>query len=553
MKITASFHLLYFIATAISAKVNPLPEPRDVSWSDDSAIKFNTDASASLNQQDATVSSAFDRFKSTLQELKWYPAATEAPISKYQSSPTFTVGSNNKKREDFAGQSISSVNIHIDDYKSDLQLGVNETYTLEVKPGSVDIHAATRWGALHAITTLQQIVIYDSQSQSFYVEHSVKITDAPLYPHRGLMIDTSRNFLSLKKVKEQIDIMSLAKMNSLHWHITDSQSWPVEIKKYPKMTDGAYSPREVYTQDDIKDTVKYAKDRGVRIIPEVDMPGHSRAGYYESTPEILACADSWWGDTVNEPVPGQLEVLDNKTYEVVGNIYNELTSIFDDDVFHVGADEVKPKCYKFSKSITEWFAANKSRTYSDLTQLWFDNALPIFNNSKSRRLTMWEDARYGNEAAHELPTDVIMQSWAGGLPAIKQLTNEGYDVIVSTYSFLYLDCGFGGFLTNDPSYVDNDKNSGVNNGDGGSWCAPYKTWQRIYDFDITGGLNDDQKKHILGAEAALWSELADDTNTTPKIWPRLAALAESTWSGNRDKNNHLKTNNMGQRIINFRE
>lgn len=547
----------FFPLLVTSVMVNPLPAPRYIEWSDNHPIRIRADINVSLQYPDNIVFDAFGRFISTLNKVKWYPSAIESPIPDYEPTTTSIFGSgspmNNTAQSDHFQEPVAEVQININRKMVDLQLGVNESYSLKVTSEMVQIIAETRWGALHAIKTLQQLIIFDEINETFFVEHSVEIWDEPLFPHRGLMIDSSRNFLSIRKVKEQIDLMSISKLNSLHWHLTDTSSWPVEIKMYPRMIDGAYSRREIYTQNNIQEIVQYAFERGVRIIPEIDAPGHSRAGYYQSNPEILACADSWWTNTAVEPPPGQLDVLKNKTYEVLGNIYEEFSAIFHDNVFHVGADEVNSNCYKFSKEITDWFLANKSRTQSDLTQYWIDRSLPIFNNTKARRLTMWEDVKIGSGAADHIPTDVILQSWQGGLKAIKKLAGDGYDVIVSTSSFLYLDCGHGGWITNDPRYIDIPKNNKFNFGNGGSWCAPYKTWQRIYNLDITKDLNQTESKQILGAEAALWSEMVDDTVITPKIWPRLAALAEITWSGNKDDDGHIRTNYFSQRLFNFRE
>jgi hexosaminidase len=157
-----------------------------------------------------------------------------------------------------------------------------------------------------------------------------------------------------------------------------------------------------------------------------------------------------------------------------------------------------------------------------------------------------------------VPKDVIMQSWNGGLDNIKTLTSAGYDVIVSSSDFLYLDCGHGGWVSNDPRY-DVMSNPDANNPNfnygagGGSWCAPYKTWQRIYDFDFTSGLSAAEKKHILGATAPLWSEQVDDTVVSSKMWPRAAALAELLWSGNRNAAGQKRATEMTARILNFRE
>jgi hexosaminidase len=157
-----------------------------------------------------------------------------------------------------------------------------------------------------------------------------------------------------------------------------------------------------------------------------------------------------------------------------------------------------------------------------------------------------------------------MQSWNNGLENLKKLTSRGYDVIVSSADFFYLDCGTGGYVSNDPRYNEMAKAQKPDNapdpwytfnygGPGGSWCAPYKTWQRIYDYDFTDGLTAEEKKHILGAITPLWSEQSDDTTVDSKVWPRAAALAELVWSGNNDAQGKKRTTQLTARILNFRE
>ncbi len=271
--------------------------------------------------------------------------------------------------------------------------------------------------------------------------------------------------------------------------------------------------------------------------------------------------------TAVEPTPGELDILNPKTYEVVQNVYTELSHSFSDDFFHVGGDELQTGCFNYSQLIREWFAEDSSRTYFDLAQYWMDHAYPIFTSTantgnQNRRLIMWEDIYTSADAsAKNVSRDIILQSWNNGLANIDELTAAGFDVIVSSSDFMYLDCGYGGFVTNDPRYdVDaNPDPTGVAvsfnyGGNGGSWCAPYKTWQRIYDYDFTLNLTDAQAKHVIGAAAPLWSEQVDDTVISGKMWPRAAALAELVWSGNKDPVTGAKrTTTFTQRLLNFRE
>jgi hexosaminidase len=175
---------------------------------------------------------------------------------------------------------------------------------------------------------------------------------------------------------------------------------------------------------------------------------------------------------------------------------------------------------------------------------------------------MWDDVKLSPQSAATgtVPKDIVIQAWNNGLENIFNLTRDGYRVIVSSSDFMYLDCGYGGWVGTDPRYnvmTNPNKTDGTPNfnygGGGGSWCAPYKTWQRIYDYDFTQGLSETQKSLVQGAIAPLWAEQVDDVVVSQKMWPRAAALAELVWSGNRDSEGNKRTTELTQRILNFRE
>jgi hexosaminidase len=198
----------------------------------------------------------------------------------------------------------------------------------------------------------------------------------------------------------------------------------------------------------------------------------------------------------------------------------------------------------------------------DLYQYWLDHAIPNFRAQVNKTFVMWEDVKLSASVAAtgEVPKDIVLQAWNNGLDHISNLTGQGYKVIVSSSDFIYLDCGYGGYVSNDPRYNvminPNATDGGANfnwGGTGGSWCAPYKTWQRIYDYDFTYNLTSAQKALVQGAIAPLWSEQVDDVVISQKMWPRAAALAELVWSGNRDENGKKRTTELTQRILNFRE
>lgn len=540
---------------AAAIKSNPLPAPQNITWGSDGPVFIDPSVKVVVHPPVPLVEEAFNRAIKSIISLKWVPAAVEEPISSFQPFPTDTAKSKRDKSPE-----VHEISIVIKNSDADLQAGVDESFEFNATSESIEITSETPWGALHALSTLNQIVFYDDEKDQYYLELSVEIVDWPNYSHRGVLIDSGRNFLTVSSILDQIDIMALAKFNVLHWHIVDSQSWPLSLEVYPEMVKDAYSKREIYTRDDLYYVIAYAKARGVRVVPEIDMPGHTRAGYLQLNTSVLACENSFWSNdvwaehTAVEPPSGQLDILLNETYDVIKNIYDEVSKVFSDNFFHVGGDELHANCYNFSEATQKWYAEDPSRTPKDLNQYWVNNSVPIFKNTPNRKMVMWEDVVTSPEGAHNVPKDVVLQTWAAGLDTVQNLTAEGYDVIVTSSDYLYLDCGYGGWVTNDPRYVNVPDNEEFNTGLGGSWCAPYKTWQRIYSFDFTANLTDTQKAHVLGAEAAVWGEQTDSVVLVQKTWPRAAALAENLWSGNRDvATGNLRTNWMSQRILNFRE
>ncbi|KAF2278359.1 uncharacterized protein EI97DRAFT_251361 [Westerdykella ornata] len=556
----------FFTREAAAVAANPLPKPQDITWGNSGPLAVG---SLRLNAPNHDLLRAgFLRATNAIRELKWIPAATEAPVRSFEPFPTPTAAKLKRQYNHPNGTaSLTTVKVQISDLHATLSHGVDESYTLDISAGSntITISAGTVYGALHAFTTLQQIVINDGTGK-LIVEQPVSIKDKPLYPVRGIMIDSGRNYLTKKKILEQIDGMALSKLNVLHWHIIESQSWPLEIHEYPQMTKDAYSPNEIYTHECVKSIIQYAAERGIRVIPEIDMPGHASSGWAQVDKDILACEDSWWSNdnwalhTAVEPNPGQLDILNNKTYEVTGKVYKEVAKLFPDSWFHIGGDELHTNCYNFSSLARDFF--NSGKSMGDLYQYWVDHAIPNFRRQANKTFIMWDDVKLSAQSAAtgNVPKDIVIQAWNNGPENVFNLTRDGYRVIVSSSDFFYLDCGFGGWVGNDPRYnvqVNPNKTDGSPNfnygGGGGSWCAPYKTWQRIYNYDFTEGLSDEQKKLVQGAIAPLWAEQVDSVVVSQKMWPRAAALAELVWSGNRDANGNKRTTELTQRILNFRE
>ncbi|KAF9942989.1 hypothetical protein BGZ75_001910 [Mortierella antarctica] len=584
LSIAAAIGLLALTATSEAVKVNPLPAPVSITWGSSGPVKVANDFRITGPKHDI-LSKAYARTAALIKEERWIPQTWEQPAGEFPPFPilekradedeAFSAQNNNGGKK-----AIKTIRVEVEDLEADLQMSVDESYTLDITAaGKGTIKSKTVWGALHGLNTLTQIVIDDGR-HGLEIEEPVHIEDAPKYTHRGVLYDTARNFYPIKSLMKQIDALSWVKMNVFHWHITDSQSWPLEIKKYPQMTKDAYSPREIYSQRDIKALIRYGRERGVRVIPEIDMPGHSASGWQQIDKKVITCAESWWDNdgwthhTAVEPNPGQLDISYDGTYKLIKDIYSEAASLFTDNVFHVGSDELQTYCFNYSTSAMDWFKQRPGSTYSDFAQYYLDKALPIYRDKPQRRLMMWEDIVLSPDMpAKKVPKDIILQSWNLGTENIKKLAQKGYDIVVSSADFFYLDCGNGGWVPNDIRYNVNeppvlpaaikeafDKNPSdyfpaSNNymGGGSSWCAPYKTWQRIYTYDFTKGLTAEEAKHVVGGEVAMWSEQSDATVIEAKIWPRSAALAESLWSGNRNKDGYKRVTELSARIFDYRE
>ncbi|KAL6513496.1 Beta-hexosaminidase 2 [Orobanche gracilis] len=283
-----------------------------------------------------------------------------------------------------------------------------------------------------------------------------------------------------------------------------------------------------------------ANETGFRFY-EVSAPEAHTGSWAEAHPEIITCPNMFWWPTnvqwpdrlASEPGTGQLNPLNPKTYKVVKNVIRDVVAMFPDQFFHAGNDEIISNCWKIDPSIQNFLSKNK--TLNHVLEIFVDSTLPYIL-SRNRTVIYWEDILLDAEVkvtpSSLPPENVILQSWNNGPNNIKKIVSSGYRAIVSSSDYYYLDCGHGDFVGNDTQY---DHPPGSDQGNGGSWCGPFKTWQTIYNYDITYGLNKTESKMVLGGEVALWSEQADAIVMDSRIWPRASAMAEGLWSGNRDE------------------
>lgn len=272
----------------------------------------------------------------------------------------------------------------------DLQLGVDESYEIKVPSGSdneqvATLTAANTWGALQGLETFAQLVQFQSsvekyaqnQQTGFVINWTpMTIRDAPRYPWRGLLVDTARHFISMPMMERIVDTMSAVKLNVLHWHIVDAESFPYVSSKYPDLQySSTYHPSASYSKEAISHLIAYARDRGVRILPEFDTPGHT-ASIGQTYPELIADCYDWlvahYGDDLRWPMFNDvaLDVTKDATKTFAKNIIDEMAQIFPDKYFHIGGDEVNQGCWNAVPSILTWMQENGYATKDTVTQAW---------------------------------------------------------------------------------------------------------------------------------------------------------------------------------------
>ncbi|CAG8650212.1 11291_t:CDS:2 [Ambispora leptoticha] len=415
---------------------------------------------------------------------------------------------------------------------SELELGVDESYELTIPESQIDndpitahLKAKTIFGVLHGLNTFSQLYYYKNSKLLLpFAPHHIK--DFPRFSHRGLLLDTARNYFPVKDILKTLDVMSWNKFNVFHWHIVDATSWPVVSESFPELSNkGSYDPiNMVYTKDDIKKVIEYAYLRGIRIIPEFDMPGHTHS-IAESMPEIMTCIDVQpnWSNFSAEPPSGQLNPALDQTYTFLHILLPELTSYFTDKYYHAGGDEVNLHCWNTTPSITEYLNKNPNSSLETLLAKFINETHQIVRNSGKLPIT-WQEMIVDHNLT--LKNDTLVQVWTNK-DVVKNVVSKGYRVVTGSSDFWYLDCGHGGWLGN--------------NTNGNSWCDPFKTWQKIYSYNPIDGLTDQEAELVIGGEVLLWSEQADRTNLEVLLWPRSSAAAEVLWSGPYDTSKKIRT------------
>lgn len=509
--IHVSFLLLLF-TTTVHPQINVWPKPRFLSWPRKQATYLSPTFQI-ISPIHTHLTPAVTRYTHLVLTEHHHPIIT----------PTVELSPTNP---------LQTIVLTISDLNSPLQHGVNESYSLTIPTAgsSANLTAETVWGAMRGLESFSQFVWGDPAR----VPTGLHVTDSPIFEHRGVLLDTSRNYYGVEHILRTIEAMSYNKLNVFHWHVVDSHSFPLVIPSEPELAaKGSYGPQMQYTPADVKRVVEFGFQHGVRVMPEIDSPGHT-GSWAEAYPDIVTCANMFWGDGfAAEPGTGQLNPLKSKTYKVLKNVIHDVAALFPETFYHAGVDEVAPGCWKADLSIQKFLA--NGGTLSQLLEIFVKSTFPYIT-SLNRTTVYWEDVILGSEVKVDPsllpPENTIFQTWNNGPNNTKRIVSAGYRVIVSSSNFYYLDCGHGGFVGNDSRY---DTLGSVPD-NGGSWCGPFQTWQTIYDYDITYGLNETEAELVIGGEVALWSEQADPTVLDARLWPRTSAMAEALWSGNRDEN-----------------
>jgi len=366
------------------------------------------------------------------------------------------------------------------------KLGEDESYQLRITTSSARLSATNPLGILHGLQTFLQLV--KPGSDGFFVR-AVTINDQPRFAWRGLLIDVGRHYIPVDVLKRNIDGMAAVKMNVLHLHLSDDQGFRVESKRYPKLhemgSDGLY-----YTQAEIRDLIDYARDRGVRIVPEFDMPAHSLS-WFVGYPELASTPGTYKIDpaapyTVMDPTK-------QETYKFLDKFIGEMARLFPDAYFHIGGDEVNGKPWDDNPKIQAFMHSHGIKNNQDL-QGYFNRRLEKILNKHHKIMVGWDEI-----LRPDLPKTIVVQSWRGQ-ESLATAAQQGYSGILSFGYYLDL-----------------------------MWSA-----SRHYAVEPMSGpastLNPEQKSRILGGEACMWGEWISPENIDSRIWPRTAAIAERLWS-----------------------
>jgi hexosaminidase len=368
------------------------------------------------------------------------------------------------------------------------QVGEDESYHLEITAQEVHLQAANPLGVLHGLQTFLQLVHITPQG---FAVPAMTIDDQPRFPWRGLMLDVSRHFMPLDVVYRTLDGMEAIKLNVFHWHLSDNQGFRVESTKFPllqeKGSDGLF-----YTQEEIRSVIAYARDRGIRVVPEFDMPGHTTA-WFVGYPDLASGSGPYqierkWG--IFDPA---MDPSRESTYTFLDSFIGEMAALFPDAYFHVGGDECNGKEWDANPRIQQFMKEHGLKDNAAL-QASFSTRVQKIVAAHDKIMVGWDEVLQPGT-----PKEVVIQSWRGP-EFVGQAVKGGNRAMLSAGYYIDLNESAAEHYAADPE-----------------GAGPTT-------------LTSDESKKILGGEATMWSEFVTPENVDSRIWPRTAAIAERLWS-----------------------
>ena len=366
--------------------------------------------------------------------------------------------------------------------------GEDESYTLEITTAGAKLSAANPLGAMHGLQTFLQLIQVTPEG---FAVPCVTIHDKPRFVWRGLMIDVGRHFIPLDVLRRNLDGMEAVKLNVFHWHLSDNQGFRVESKKFPKLhemgADGLF-----YSQAEVRELIAYARDRGIRVIPEFDMPGHSTA-WFVGYPDLASAPGPYqierrWG--VFDPA---MDPTRDNVYKFLDDFIGEMARLFPDPYFHIGGDEVNGKQWDANAKIQEFKKAHNLAS-NEALQTYFTQHVQKIVSKHHKMMVGWDEI-----LSPGMPKDIVIQSWRGQ-ESLGAATKQGYRGILSNGYYIDLNWSAARHYAVDPM------------------------------ADGAANLSAEEKERILGGEATMWSEYVGPEIIDSRIWPRTAAIAERLWS-----------------------
>lgn len=486
------------------ANYQVIPLPQEVSLTQENPFKLNENVLIAYPENNALLQRNAEFLSEYIQQATNYAPKTKAIAAGEQVKNAIILG-------------------------LDPSIANKEGYVLTTTPEGINLNGQTENGVFYGIQTLRKSIPAEAKEATILIPAG-EIKDEPRFSYRGMHLDVGRHFFPKEFMKKYIDLLALHNMNTFHWHLTDDQGWRIEIKKYPKLTEiGSQRSRTVigrntqeydntpyggfFTQEEAKEIVKYAQERYITVIPEVDLPGHMLAAL-AAYPEMGCTGGPYevcprWG--IFEDV---LCIGNDQTMQFLEDVMSEIIEIFPSKYVHIGGDEAPrtrwekcPKCQARIK--TEGLKADKNHTAEDRLQSYCMTRIEEFLNSKGRQIIGWDEILEGDVA----PNATVM-SWRGMEGGIKA-AQLGHDVIMTPTSFCYFDY----YQTADTK----DEPLGI----GG-----YVPIEKVYSLKpVPAVLTEEQSKHILGAQANLWTEyIHSSEHVEYMVLPRMAALAEVQWT-----------------------